>query len=120
MLLSVRPCRPHTRLIPPGLLWVPLPPDSAESGLQEFAPTGSPGLIGLGCGLVVCLRSFGFRLATDTLPFSAIARTQLGEQVSHLLENNTAGHTESKGIVHCVTHIAPSAEGTVIDVVVTD
>jgi hypothetical protein len=23
MLLSVRPCRPHTRLSPPGLLWVP-------------------------------------------------------------------------------------------------
>jgi hypothetical protein len=96
MLSSVRPCRPHTRLIPPGLLWVPLPPISAESGLQGFAPTGSPGLIGLGCGLVVCLRSFGFRLAADTLPFSAIARTQLGEQVFHLQENNTAGHTLMK------------------------
>jgi len=62
-------------------------------GSRRFAPTGSPGLIGLGCGLVVCLGSFGFRLATDTLPFLAIARTQMGEQVSHLLESSTAGHT---------------------------
>ncbi len=93
MLLSVRPCCPHTRLIPPGGLWAPLPPISAESGLQGFAPTGSPGFGSLGCSLVVCLRSFGFRLATDTLPFLAIARTQMDEQVFHLQENNTAGHT---------------------------
>jgi hypothetical protein len=78
---------------PPCLLWVPLPPISAESGPQGFAPTGSPGFFNLGCGLVVCLRSFGFRLAADTLPFSAIAHTQTGEQVFHLQENNTAGHT---------------------------
>ncbi len=96
MLLSVRPCRTHTRLIPPGLLRVPLPLDSAESGLQGFAPTGSPGLVGLDCGLVVCLRSFGFRLATDTLPLSATVRTQLDRQVFHLLENSTAEHTLSK------------------------
>ena len=44
---------------PPWYRWIPLPPTEAESGLQEFAPTGSPGLVGLGCGLVVCLRSFG-------------------------------------------------------------
>src|SRR5579883_2380777 len=49
----------------------------AESGLQGFAPTGSPGLDSLGCGLVVCLRSIRFRLATDTLPFSATVRIQL-------------------------------------------
>jgi len=96
MLSSVRPCRPHPRLIPPGVLRVPLPPVQAESGLQGFAPTGSPSLFGFGYGLVVCLRSFGFRLATDTLPFSAIARTRLGEQVFHLLEDNTAGHTRTK------------------------
>jgi hypothetical protein len=96
MLLSVRPCRPHTRLSPPGLLRVPLPPISAESGPQGFAPTGSPGFFNLGCGLVVCLRSFGFRLAVDTLPFSAIARTQSGEQVFHLQESNTAGRTLMK------------------------
>ncbi len=68
MLPSVRPCRPHSRLNPPGLLRVPLPSVRAKSGLQGFAPTGSPGFSSLGCGLVVCLRSFGFRLATDTLP----------------------------------------------------
>ncbi len=93
MLPSVRPCRPHTRLIPSGDSRVPFLPSSAESGLQRFAPTGSPGLVGLGCGLVVCLRSFGFRLATDTLPFLATARTRIGEQVFHLQESNTAGHT---------------------------
>jgi hypothetical protein len=102
MLPSVRPCRPHSRLSPPGFLRVPLPSVRAKSGLQGFAPTGSPGFGSLGCGLVVCLRSFGFRLATDTLPFSAIARTQLGEQVFHLLENNTAGHTRTVGPVRGV------------------
>ena len=74
----------------------PFLPSSAESGLQGFAPTGSPGFGSLGCGLVVCLRSFGFRLATDTLPFLAIARIQSGEQVFHLQESNTAGHTLKK------------------------
>jgi hypothetical protein len=96
MLLSVPPCRPHPRLIPPGLLWMPLPPVLAESGLQGFAPTGSPGFNSLGCGLVVCLRSFRFRLATDTLPFSATVRIQLDRQVFHLRENNTAGHTSTR------------------------
>ena len=80
------------------LWWFPdtLPLISAESGLQRFAPTGSPGFSSLGCGLVVCLRPFGFRLATDTLPFLATARTRMGGQVFHLLENNTAGHTSSR------------------------
>src|SRR3989337_2535307 len=66
MLPPVRPCRPHSRLIPPGLLRVPLPPRNAKSGLQGFAPTGSPGLVGLGCGLVVCLGSLGFHLPAGT------------------------------------------------------
>ncbi len=92
-LLSVRPCRPHSRLIPLGLLWVPLPPASAESSLQGFAPTGTPGFNSLGCGLVVCLGSFRFRLATNTLPFSAMVRIQADQQDFHLQENNTAGHT---------------------------
>src|SRR5579884_2564686 len=67
----------------------------AESGLQGFAPTGSPGLDSLGCGLVVCLRSIRFRLATDTLPFSATVRIQLDRQVFHPRENSTAGHTST-------------------------
>ena len=72
---------------------MPLPPVLAESGLQGFAPTGSPGFDSLGCGLVVCLGSFRFRLTTDTLPFSATVRIQMDEQVFHLRENSTAGHT---------------------------
>jgi hypothetical protein len=95
MRLSVSPCCPHPRLIPPGLLRMPLPPVLAESGLQGVAPTGSPGFDSLGCGLVVCLRSFRFRLATDTLPFSATVRIQLDRQVFHLRENSTAGHTST-------------------------
>jgi hypothetical protein len=90
---SVRPCRPHTRLIPPGLLWVPFPPYTAESGLQGFAPTGSPGFNSLGCGLVVCLRPFGFCLAADTLPLLAMVRTQMDQQVFHLQERATTGRT---------------------------
>ena len=66
---------------PPWYRWIPLPPTEAESGLQGFAPTGSPSLVGLGCGLVVCLRSFGSPLAVGTLPFSATVRTQLDRQV---------------------------------------
>ena len=95
MLSSVPPCRPHPRLSLPGVLWIPLPPVLAESDIQGFAPTGSPGFGSLGCSLVVCLRSFRFRLATDTLPFLATARIQLGRQVFHLLENSTAGHANT-------------------------
>jgi len=100
MLPPIRPCRPHSRLIPPGLLRVPLPPRNAKSGLQGFAPTGSPGLVGLGCGLVVCLGSVGFHLAADTLPFSTTVRTQLDRQVFHLQGNSTAGHTIRTFYVH--------------------
>src|SRR5262249_30471645 len=96
MLLSVPPCRPHPRLIPPGLLWMPLPPVLAGAGLARFAPTGWPGFDGLGCGLVACLGSFRFRLATDTLPISATVRIQLDRQVFHLRENSTAGHTSTR------------------------
>jgi hypothetical protein len=83
---------------PPWSSLEPLPPVLAESGLQGFAPTGSPGFSSLGCSLVVCLRSFRFRLATDTLPFLATARIQLGRQVFHLLENSTAGHANTKKV----------------------
>ena len=86
----------HTTDPLPVFSGYPFLPLAQSRDSERFAPTGSPGLVGLGCGLVVCLRSFGFRLATDTLPFSAIARTQMGEQVSHLLENNTAGRTLTK------------------------
>jgi hypothetical protein len=95
--VALRPTMPTALTTDPS--WSPLGTPSSRLcrvGAPGVRDDRFAGLIGLGCGLVVCLRSFGLRLATDTLPFSAIARTQMGEQVSHLLENTTAGHTESK------------------------
>jgi len=62
---------------------------------REFAPTGSPGFGSLGCGLVICLRSFRFHLTMDTLP-SAMAHTQTGQQDFHLQESDTAGRTSTR------------------------
>src|SRR5438034_10186534 len=76
-------------------------------GMRSRVPRGlrrpdRPALSALAAGLVVCLGSFRFHLAVDTLPFSATVRTQLDRQVFHLLERSTAGQTSQNYGAHLI------------------